>query len=44
MQVHVIPVMSAVTGMEAQVLRELPTRWVSISQAICNLYLQLHYG
>ena len=39
MQVHVIPVMSTITGMEARILRGLPTRWVSISHVIYNLNL-----
>jgi len=31
MQVYVILVTSTITGMESQIVRELPTRWVSIS-------------
>jgi hypothetical protein len=39
MQVHVIPVMSTITGIEAKIFRELPTRRVSISQVIYKFNL-----
>jgi predicted transcriptional regulator len=42
MQVDVLPVMSITTDTEAQILRELPTRCVNISQVIYNF--NLNYG
>jgi len=39
MQVQVIPATSTITGIEAKILRELPTRRVNIGQVIYNFNL-----